>query len=135
MAITVTLSDQLSERVREAAQVQQQSIIDVVETMLDRALNEQINDKIIAESIAEAEADLEMQAYIDLHPQLKTTYFGQYVAIYGGQLVDHDADHAALYERIDARYPDEYVWISKVEEEPIQTLRFLSPRIEMSFAQ
>lgn len=68
-----------------------------------------------------------MQAYIALHPQLKTTHFGQYVAIYGGQLVDHDADHAALYERIDARYPNEYVWMSKVEAEPMQTLHWRSP--------
>jgi hypothetical protein len=45
-------------------------------------------------------------------------------------LIDHDPDHEALYRRIDAQYPDEFVWISPVEEEAIPTLVFRSPRIE-----
>ena len=72
----------------------------------------------------------EMQAYLALHPMLKEKYLGQYVAIYQGKLIDHDPDHEALYIRIDAEYPDEFVWISLVEEEAIPTLIFRSPRIE-----
>jgi len=78
----------------------------------------------------DADCTPEMQAYIALHPLLKEKYFGQYVAIYQGKLIDHDSVHEALYRRIDAQYPDKFVWISLVEEEAIPTLMFRSPRIE-----
>jgi len=71
----------------------------------------------------------EMEAYITLHPALKAAYMGQHVAILDGQLIDHDSDPAALYERIAARYPDRFVWLTAVEEKPLATLRFRSPRI------
>lgn len=48
----------------------------------------------------------EMQAYIDLHPILKEKYLGQHVAIFGGKLIDVDKDYGALYQRIDAQYPN-----------------------------
>jgi hypothetical protein len=72
----------------------------------------------------------EMQAYITLHPMLKKTHLGKHVAIYQGRLVDIDDDYDTLTRRIDARYPDQFVWISTVEEEPIKTLAFRSPRLE-----
>ncbi len=71
----------------------------------------------------------EMEAYIALHPALKANYMGQHVAILDGQLIDHDSDPAALYERIAARYPDRFVWLTAVEEEPLATVKFRSPRI------
>ncbi|MCE7989474.1 MAG: hypothetical protein DYG89_50625 [Caldilinea sp. CFX5] len=72
----------------------------------------------------------EMQAFIAMHPMLKKQYFGQYVAIYQNKVIDHDRDRQALYLRIDEKYPDDFVWISPVEEEPIPTLVFRSPRLE-----
>lgn len=70
-----------------------------------------------------------MDAYVALHPSLKANYFGEHVAILEGQLVDHDPDPAALYQRIAAQYPDRFVWLTVVEEEPLTTLAFRSPRI------
>ena len=72
----------------------------------------------------------EMQAYIAIHPMLKKTHFGKHVAIFQAKLIDSDDDYEALTRRIDARYPDQFVWISTVEDEPIQTLVFRSPRLE-----
>lgn len=72
----------------------------------------------------------EMQAYIVMHPQLKKTHFGKHVAIYEGRLIDSDDDYDTLTRRIDAQYPDQFVWVSTVEEEPIKTLVFRSPRLE-----
>ncbi len=56
------------------------------------------------------------------------------MAVYQGKLVGHDLDREALYRRIDAKYPDEFVWIGPVEEEAIPTLAFRSPRIERNLA-
>ncbi len=69
----------------------------------------------------DAAVDREMQAYIALHPALKEAHYGRHVAIHGGELVDVDDDFAALYRRIDARYPHQYVWLARVEDEPLPT--------------
>lgn len=72
----------------------------------------------------------EMQAYIAMHPLLKKTHFGQHVAIYEGRLVDSDQDYDTLTRRIDTQYPDQFVWVSTVDKEPIKTIVFRSPRLE-----
>jgi hypothetical protein len=59
---------------------------------------------------------------------LNAQYAGGYVAIYNGQLVDHDTDYGALFERIDDRYPDTFVWLTRVGDESMGTIRFRSPR-------
>ncbi len=129
--VTVTLSTNISERLQKLAQQRHQDVIAVVESILNEGLPESLEgqDWIDLSEPDEAAAQ-EMQAYIQLHPMLKEKYFGKHVAIYGGKLVDYDADHSALYARIDKRYPNEFVWISKVEEEPILTFFFRSPRFE-----
>ena len=127
--ITVTLSSKMSERVKKAAALQHQDISKVIEAALDDALAWSDDDFVEREPPALAEAATpEMQAYIALHPMLKEKYLGKSVAVYGGKLIDIDDDFDALYDRIDARYPDEFVWMSKVEEEPIPTFVVRSPR-------
>ena len=129
--VTITLSDDISERVRQLAKQSEQDIIAIVETILSEHLPDPVEAHAWIDLSEQDEAvDREMNAYIELHPILKEKYFGKHVAIYGGKLVDYDEDHSALYVRIDKRYPNEFVWISKVEEEPIQTFFFRSPRFE-----
>lgn len=131
MPITVTLSNKMSERVKKVAELQRQDILKVIEAALDDGLPWDDDDLVDLEvHEPDEEATSEMQAYIAMHPMLKEKYFGQYVAIFKGQLIDYDTDHAALFSRIDAQYPDEFVWISPVAEEAIPTLVFRSPRIE-----
>jgi hypothetical protein len=57
-------------------------------------------------------------AYRAMHAELYARYPGQYVAVYQGQLVDHDPDGEALFERIDQRFPDEIVLMTQVRETP-----------------
>lgn len=73
----------------------------------------------------------EKAAYIAMHPMLREKYPGQHVAIHNEELVDHDTDLDALWERIDARYPDEFVWVATVKEEPIETYG-LASAVELS---
>lgn len=44
----------------------------------------------------------EYQAFLCLLPELLATYEGRYVAIHNGQVVDSDADDAALILRVQA---------------------------------
>lgn len=119
--ITLNLSDPLLKRVRSLARWRERDLAEAITEYLDSHLPETDFDE---------EPTLEMKTFIAMYPMLKEKYFGQYVAIYQGKLIDHDTDRKALYLRIDEKYPDEFVWISPVEEEPIPTLVFRSPRLE-----
>jgi len=83
---------------------------------------------IITQAEPDPQVKQEKAAYLRLYPQLKVQYAGQYVAIQNGQLVDYDVDYGALFERIDDRYPDTFVWLARVEEEPMGTIAFRSHR-------
>ena len=104
--ISITLSNNLSERVRHLAQQRHEDNITVVEQILNEALPTDNQDATWLELSEPDEAvDREMRAYIALHPQLKQTYFGKHVAIYHGQLIDHDDNFDVLYDRVDQAYP------------------------------
>ena len=59
----------------------------------------------------------EIEAYKAMHPELVKKYLGQYVAIYQGRLVDHDAYPVALHQRITAAFPHKTVLSCLVQEE------------------
>jgi post-segregation antitoxin (ccd killing protein) len=68
----------------------------------------------------------EAEAFRRLHPDLRATIPGQYAAIYQGQLVDHDVDQLALFQRIEARFGGLPVLIRQVRPEIEQTINVLS---------
>jgi predicted transcriptional regulator len=81
-------------------------------------------------SAARHEMEQEAQAFRRLHPDLLATIPGQYAAVYRGQLVDHDEDQLALYQRIEARLSGLPVLIRQVRPEVETTIMVHSPRIE-----
>lgn len=132
--VTLIIPDNLFTRAKRLTQMKKDKSTDELVDVLDQILA----------SVAETAADLdeeewldedpavtrEMQAYIALHPTLKKSHFGQHVAVYNEKLIDADADYDTLTRRIDAQYPDRFVWITTVAEDPIQTFIFRSPRLE-----
>ena len=76
----------------------------------------------------ERKIDREMKAYRAMHTELKQRFFGQYVAIHDGALVDHDADRRALSRRVRQKYGSVAVLITPVEEAPEREFLMLSPR-------
>src|SRR5690606_8587561 len=125
--VTVSIPEALLGRAKKLARARRRSVDVVIAELLDEALppEEQLSTNEVDDDAA---ARQEMEAYITLHPALKADYMGQHVAILDGRLIDHDSNPASLYERIAARYPDRFVWMTAVEEEPITTLVFRSPR-------
>jgi hypothetical protein len=125
LSTTVTVSEQVAQKLQELARVRRQNVNVTLETLVNQAwlqAGAETEGQIEPNPASDDVATPEMQAYLTLHPMLKEKYLGQYVAIYQGALIDHDTDHEALYQRIDAQYPNEFVWISQVEREPIPTL-------------
>ena len=70
----------------------------------------------------------EVEAFKVMYPRLVEQYLGQYVAIYQGQVVDHDQDPIALLRRVKKQYPNQVVLRRKVEKRPEPVLHFRSPR-------
>lgn len=72
----------------------------------------------------------EVQTFQAQHADLLGSYFGEYVAMYNGQLVDHDADFEALHTRIRHKYGNQPVLLRRVEQQPTRELVFRSPHME-----
>jgi hypothetical protein len=125
--VTVSIPEALVHRARKLARVRRRPVDTVIAELLDEALPPA--EVVVSTEAEDATVTREMEAYVALHPSLKEDYLGQHVAILDGQLIDHDADPAALYQRIVARYGHRFVWMTAVEEEPLTTLVFRSPRI------
>jgi hypothetical protein len=133
--ITLDLPEALFERAKRYADLQQQDVAEAIAALLDETLPAASAAANGSASHAggledEAAMEREMHAYIAMHPELKKKCFGKYVAIYGEQLIDVDDDYGSLYTRIDKKYPNTFVWMTKVREEPIRTARVLSPRLD-----
>lgn len=124
------LPDNLYERVQQVAQAEREDAINVVLRLLDEALPHAL-PHTVEQSWSEPDeaVEREMHAYVTMHSILKEKYFGKYVAVYGGKLIDVDDSYDELFDRIDDHYPDTFVWMSKVEEEALPTLVFRSPRL------
>jgi hypothetical protein len=133
--VTLIIPDSLFTRAKQLTQVRKEKSADELVDLLDQILaSVERSEAEIDEEEAWVEEDpaveREMQAYIAMHPVLKKTHFGKHVAIYEGRLIDADDDYDTLTRRIDAQYPDQFVWVSTVDEEPIKTFVFRSPRLE-----
>jgi hypothetical protein len=110
--VAVTIPEQLYERVRRVAQRQQRDVDDLARDMLEKGISP-------LESLPlQPEREREKEAFRRLHPALLTKHSGKYVAIHGGELVDHDADPGALLARIESRFPNQFVLIRPVRSEP-----------------
>ena len=77
--VTLTIPTSLYRRASRIAQARQQDVADVlVEAIV-----------LTEEEEEETAVDHEEAAFRRLHPSLRQQYAGQYVAIHGGELVDH----------------------------------------------
>lgn len=72
----------------------------------------------------------EISAYHQMHSELVATHFGEYVAVYQSQIVDHDGDPVRLHKRIKTNFPNKVVLSRKVGIDPEPTIHMRSPRLE-----
>src|SRR6476619_3225046 len=109
--ISLELADTLYQKVKDFAQQHQQPVDEAISIILEERFDVDPageDEEIIDLTEPDPAMDREKAAYITLHPSLKERYFGKYVAIYHGELVDFDDDPAVLGARIDKRYPNEF---------------------------
>ena len=64
----------------------------------------------------ERKIDEEWEKFLDNHSSYLQQYKGKYIAIKGEKVVDVDDDELQLIKRIDKKYPDVPILITKVDE-------------------
>ena len=69
----------------------------------------------------------EVKAFETQFEQLKEQYFGQYIAMFQGEVVDHDDDREALLARINRHYPNDQVLMRQVQAELSGKIRIRPP--------
>lgn len=122
--VTLTLPDSLYKQVEIAAQRASRPIADVlVDVVIDAFTT------TVYEHPQRGQMEQEQAAYARRRKELLLKYEGQYIAMHGGVVVDHDRDVSTLTQRIDDRYSlDEVVHIRLVTREPDRVLRSRSLR-------
>jgi len=93
---------------------------DLAETAIRRFLRYEARRRIQSEE----------NAFRAMHAGLCAAFPNQYVAVYRGQVVDHDPDQLALFHRVEERYPDAPVLIRQVTPESEEVYTFRSPRVD-----
>ncbi len=80
----------LVQRVEQFARATNRDQQQIVETAVQSYLDQTEREKIHAET----------EAFWRLYPELHHQYNGEYVAIYQGQVIDHDTDVLRLEQRV-----------------------------------
>lgn len=70
----------------------------------------------------------ETEAWYRLPVETRQQYHGQFVAVYNGEIVDHDPDRSQLYFRVRNRYDRQPVLIIEGGDQPMPVYRVRSPR-------
>ena len=113
----VTLRPDLFEIVEKDAEQEARSVNEIVNEAVEHYLRGR----------QQAKLDAEIAAYEQMHPHLRQTYMGQWVAIHEQELVDRDTDRKALYLRVRAKYGKSAILIRRVGEQPTQEVWFRTP--------
>ncbi|MDJ0756604.1 MAG: hypothetical protein QNJ45_23925 [Ardenticatenaceae bacterium] len=121
----IKIPDILYERAKHLAAARRQPVEELLADALD------LIEKDAASLLDEAEKrmDREEAAFAAQLSNLRQMYLNEFVAIFGGEVVDHDPDEGALLQRIDIRYPNQIVLLKQVIAQPRPIFQMRSPRL------
>lgn len=122
--VQLDMTEEVYHRVERYARDSEQDIETIIAELVDQNF-----PTLKPPLLAVDPSEREIAAFRAMHEELKKTYGGEHVAIYQGQLVDHDSDLEQLHQRIEARYPDVFVLIRPISATPDREFFFRSPRL------
>lgn len=117
LTVTVTLSSDLSQSLRENALQNEKTLDELVNEAVKYYLLDQQRQKI----------DQEIVAYQRMHPELWRSIPGQWVAVHHGNVVDQDEDRVALYQRVRAEHGRTPVLIRQVTPQVTEEIWMRTP--------
>ncbi len=113
----IELKPELRQTLEQVALQQASSVTTLVNQAVENYLRQQQRAKL----------DQEIAAFEKMHPELKKSYLGEWVAVHQQALVDHDKDVPALYRRIRAKYGRTSVLIRQVSESAVEEVWSRTP--------
>jgi Family of unknown function (DUF5678) len=116
--IPIAIRDELIRSAEKVAQEQGKDVASLVNEWVERELALAREQKIREESAL----------FRAQHGALRAKYLGEYVAMRGGEVLDHGTDVHELYLRMRDRFGDEPVLIAPVTDSPTPTYQMRSPR-------
>ncbi len=122
--ITITVPNKIYRQIAKQAKKDRKNVSDIVKDVVANTFSQQ---KFSLNPTREKMLQ-EVAAYKSMHASLVKTHLGQFVAIYKGQLIDHDSDKNALFFRVKEKFPTQVVLQRQVMEDPDPILHFRSPR-------
>jgi hypothetical protein len=111
---------------------QKQVVLDFVEFLeMKWVMGEQTEEESLGFYVSPDQAAMQREevAFQTMLPQLLARYENEYVAVYQGEVIDHDPDQGNLVRRLDQTHPNAVVLVKKVTAEPEPMLRMPSPRL------
>ena len=116
--LSIELRPELAQEIQTEAERRDTSVDELVNQWLAEQLWRAKQKKIQEEA----------ERFRAQHAQLLFKYRGRYIAMREGRVVDNDADLSKLHTRIRARYGNEAILMTPVNDEPIQTINVLGAR-------
>ena len=128
--LTIELDEPTLEGLRRAAALQQEPLAEVVQTAL-RVYAERVSNG--REYVADVEASHarireEAAVWRTLPESERRQYSADFVAVFQGRVIDHDADRVALLRRVRAMVGDEPVLITPADAEAPREFRHIGLR-------
>ena len=122
VTLTLPVPDKIYQRAERRAQIEARPVTEV--------LRENIQWVFSPFHINEERAAMlrEVAVYEAMHAELWQQYPNKYIAMYQGQVIDHDDDKIALAIRIEEECPNQVVLIRQVQPELPKPLIIRSPR-------
>ena len=122
MSSTIKIPDTLFAAVRNKALVRKTT----PEKLVVEWLSEWLNDDEETQTEWLIALKAEAEAFARLKPGLMPKYAGQYVAIYGGEVIGSGEDEFALLRRIHQQYGPIPCCIDRVDDLPLRKVRITS---------
>ncbi len=118
----VTLKPDIVEQINNLARYSEPQVD--ADEIVDRALRRYLRD------MQQQKLRREQQAFEQQKMDLLAKYFGEYVAIHEGKVIDHDRDLRTLNSRVFKKFGRTTVLHKKVTDKPDLDIMFRSPRLE-----
>ncbi len=109
----ISVDKRLYEQIEQVAREAQTNVSDVLNEAIRMYLWELQRERIAKE----------YEVYRQRHSELVKRYRGQYIAMYKGEIVDHDEVFEALYRRVRTRFGSAPVMITRVEDTPFPEIK------------
>ena len=121
--VTLTIPEHVYEQARRIAQEHHRPLADVLnEALVEAFPSVHVNPQ---RDLMERE----QAAFQAQHSQLLKKYPDKYIAMFQGEVIDHDDDRVALVTRIDNSHPHHVVLIKFVTDQPEKIINVRSPRL------